>query len=130
LLNTVIDAAKTHGRSLDPTCVMFSKIDGSFQIEDGVAHTEELRFESGMADLIFKGDVDLGKGELDMRIRATPLSSVGSLIEKVPVAGKAIVKATEAVLSADFVASGPISDPKVGLAAVKKLRPTSDEESE
>jgi len=129
-LNTIIDAAKTSGRSLNPMCVVFNKIDGTFNIEDGVAHTEDLRLESGIADLLFKGDIDLGEGSLDMRISATPLGSVGSAIGKVPIAGKQLKRAKESVLSTDFIARGPISDPEVKLAVMENLRPRSEEEQE
>jgi uncharacterized protein YhdP len=126
LLNTVIDAAKTRGRSLDPSCIVFTKIDGAFRIEGGVAHTEDLRLESGVADLLFNGDVDLGGRSLDMRITATPLGSVGSVIGKVPVAGKKLKQAKERALSMDFTARGPIADPEVKLAAVEKILPKSE----
>jgi uncharacterized protein involved in outer membrane biogenesis len=121
LLNTAIDVVKTRGRSLDPTCIRCTKIEGNFQIENGVAHTEDLRLESGLANLLFKGDVDLGKSQLDMRVRATPMGSIGSLMGKVPVAGKTLEKGKETVLSTDFIARGPISDPEVKLAVVEKV---------
>jgi len=126
ILNTVLDAAKTGGRSLNPTRVAFSKIDGSFVLTEGKAYTEDLRLESGVADLIFKGDADLGKDHLDMQITATPLGSLGSLMGKVPIAGGTLKKAKEAALSTRFVARGPIADPEVSLAVVDKIMPKKE----
>ena len=128
ILNTVLDAAKTGGRSLDPTRVTFSKIDGAFHLTDGKAHTEDLRLESGVADLIFKGDVDLGEDHLDLQIRATPLGSLGSLMGKVPFAGDKLKKAKDAALSTSFVARGPIADPDVSLAVVDKILPKKEQQ--
>jgi hypothetical protein len=78
-----------------------------------------------MVDLLFRGDIDLAKDYMDMKIRATPLGSVGSLVGKVPVAGQPLKKAKDTVLSTDLVARGPIGDPKVTIAVMEKFRPNS-----
>ena len=128
VLNALLDAAKTRGKSLDPTCIVFTRVSGTFSLDGGVAHTEDLRLESGIADLLFKGDIDLAGNHLDMRITATPLGSIGTLIEKVPLAGEKLKQAKEAVLSTDFIVRGPISDPEVKLAVIEKLRPKDEEQ--
>lgn len=122
-VSTLLDVAKTAGRTLDPTRVSFHKIDGSFSVAGGVAHTKDLRFESGTVDLICKGDMDLAKNIMDMKIRATPLGFVGSLMGKAPIVGGVLKGTKEAILSTDFVARGPIAHPDVKLAAVDKLLP-------
>ena len=126
VLNALIDAAKTRGRSLDPSNIVFSSIDGTFHIENGIAHTEDLRLESGIANLLFKGDVDLAEKHLDLVVRAVPLGSVGTLIEKVPLAGEKLNKAKESAISADFIVSGPLSNPEVSLRATDKIIPAVD----
>ena len=75
-------------------------------------------------------DIDLGKDRLDMRVRATPLGSVGSLMGKVPLAGKTLEKGKETVLSTDFIARGPISNPEVKLAVVDKIKPGKENNQE
>jgi uncharacterized protein involved in outer membrane biogenesis len=122
ILNTAVDAATSRGRSLDPTSVTFNKIDGTFAITDGVARTDDLKLESGTANLLFKGDIDLGKETMDMTVSATPLGAIGSLMGKVPFAGKALQKAKEATLSTDFIVRGPISDPEVTSATMDKIK--------
>jgi uncharacterized protein YhdP len=109
---------------------MFSNIHGNFQIEDGIAHTEDLRMESGLANLLFMGDIDLGDSRLDLRVSATPLGSVGSLMGKMPVAGKVLEKSKETVLSMDFTARGPISDPEVKVAIIDKNKAGEDKSKE
>jgi hypothetical protein len=128
ILNTVIDAAKTRGRSLNPTYTVFNSLGGNFHITGAVAHTEDLRLESGIADLIFKGEIDLVDRQMDMIVTATPLGSVGSLMEKVPLAGEALKKAKEATIATDFIVRGSLTEPEVKLAAVEKLIPKTDEQ--
>ncbi len=123
VLNALVDAAQTRGRSLDPKNIAFTEISGTFHINHGVAHTEDLRLESGIANLMFKGDVDLAEKRMDMIVRAAPLGSVGSLMEKIPLAGDSLKKAKEAAISTDFIVSGPLSDPVVKLEAIDKAIP-------
>jgi uncharacterized protein YhdP len=122
IANTLFDAVRTRGQSLDPSRISFTSIDGAFHVVDGVAHTDDLRLESGIADLLFTGDIDLVKRHLDMKIRATPLGTIGSLVKKIPIAGGKLKKAKDAALSTDFFARGPISDPEVKLAVIEQLR--------
>jgi hypothetical protein len=128
ILNTVIGAVQTGGRSLDPTCMMFTRLGGSFRLTNGIAHTEDLRLESGVADLLFAGDLDLPKDHMNMKIRAMPLGSIGSVMDKVPVAGKQLKRAKESVLSTDFIARGPIGNPEVTVEAMEKFPSRSGKE--
>lgn len=126
ILNALVDAAKTRGRSLNPTNIAFTGIGGTFHINNGVAHTEDLRLESGIANLMFRGDIDLAEKRMDMIVRAAPLGSVGSLVEKIPLAGGTLNRAKEAAISTDFIVCGPLSDPDVKLEAMDKVLPGSD----
>ncbi len=128
IVNTLVDAVKTRGQSLDPSRITFTSIDGAFHFVNGVARTDDLRLESGIADLLFKGDIDLANKHLDMKIRATPLGTIGSLVQKIPIAGKQLKKAKDAALSTDFIARGPISDPEVKLAVMEKLRSNGEKQ--
>jgi len=55
-----------------------------------------------------------------------PLGSVGTIIEKVPLAGEQLKKAKETAISADFIVSGPLSNPEVKLEATDKIMPAVD----
>jgi hypothetical protein len=126
VLNALIDAAKTRGRSLDPSNIVFSSIEGTFHIEKGVAHTEDLRLDSGIANLLFRGDFDLVEKRMNLIVRAVPLGSVGTIIEKVPLAGEQLKKAKESAISADFIVDGPMSNPEIKLRAADKIIPAVD----
>jgi uncharacterized protein involved in outer membrane biogenesis len=125
LLNTAIDAAITRGRSLNPANVQFSRLSGRFDIASGVLHTEDFRLESGIADLMFRGDLDLAKNQMDMRVRTSPLGSVGSLLGKIPIAGDTLKKAKDNAISMEFIVRGPLDNPEVDSAAVEKILETT-----
>ncbi|MBW1839717.1 MAG: AsmA-like C-terminal region-containing protein [Deltaproteobacteria bacterium] len=124
IANILLDTVKTRGRALDVTRMIFKKVDGTFQLTDGLARTEDLFFDGETVDLLFKGDLDLVREQMDMKIKATtPTGSIGSLLHKVPVAGKGWDRAKKSVLSLSFIARGPISNPKVQLSAVERFKP-------
>ena len=124
IANILLDTVKTRGRALDVTRMIFKKVDGTFQLTDGLARTEDLFFDGETVDLLFKGDLDLVREQMDMKIKATtPTGSIGSLLLKVPVAGKGWDRAKKSVLSLSFIARGPISNPKVQLSAAERFKP-------
>ena len=110
--------------------MIFKKVDGTFQLTDGVAYTEDLFFDGETLDLFFKGDLDLVREQMDMKIKATtPTGTIGSLLGKVPVVGKGWDKTKKSILSLNFIAQGPISNPKVQLSAVDKLKPKREKKA-
>jgi hypothetical protein len=124
LAGKFFDVVKTRGRTLNVKRMIFKGIDGTFQLAGGVAHTEDLFFNGETVDLLFKGDLDFAEEQIDMKIKATtPTGSIGSLLGKVPVAGKGWEKAKKSILSLSFIARGPILNPKVHLSAVERFKP-------
>jgi hypothetical protein len=121
-VNSLLETAKTKGRNLLDNPVIYEKIEGTFQIDTGVAHTEDLRFEGKTVDMLFKGDLNLVKEQIDMKIRVAPMGPTGSVLRKIPVAGKGIEKASASLISLSFTASGPLYEPKVQLDMVDKLK--------
>jgi hypothetical protein len=128
LLSTLINAARSKGRTLNPSQFFFTRIDGTFQLEDGLAHTEDSYFVGETLDLLIKGDIDLVKQYYDMRVKATPVGSIDSLTRKLPVIGKQFDKAKRSVLSYSYNISGPISEPKAQLTSVEDLESKEEEE--
>jgi len=123
LVNMVRDVAKTLGRTLDVSRMVFKKIDGSFQVTDGVVYTDDLYFEGDTADFVFKGAFDLVREEINMQINVIPTGTIDSLVTKIPLVGKQMGRVKKAALSFRLVARGPFGDPKVQLLAVDKLTP-------
>ena len=73
LLSTLISAVRSKGRTLNANQFFFTRIDGTFHLADGLAHTEDSYFVGETVDLLFKGDIDLVKQYSDMRVKATPV---------------------------------------------------------
>ena len=127
LANLVIDSLKSRGRSLNINQVNFNNIDGTFHITDGLAQTEDSFFDADTVDLLFKGDIDLVKEDCTMKVRATPIGTIGSLMRKIPFLGKQIERLRNATLSFSFNVTGPLADPNVQLTAVERLTPQKKE---
>jgi hypothetical protein len=127
LANLVIDSLKSRGRSLNINQVNFHTIEGTFHITDGLAQTEDSFFDADTVDLLFKGDIDLVKEDCNMKVRATPIGTIGSLVGKIPIIGKQIDRLRNATLSFSFNVTGPLADPNVQLTAVERLTPQKKE---
>jgi len=128
LLSTLISAARSKGRTLKANQFFFTRIDGTFHLADGLAHTEDSNFAGETVDLFFKGDIDLVKQYFEMRARATPVGSIDSLTRKLPVVGKHLDKAKRSVLSYSFNVSGPLSEPEAQLTSVEELEAKEEEQ--
>ncbi len=122
IIDQLQETAKKHGRNLLDTRVMFRKIDSTFHIEGGVAHTENSHFAGKTVDLLFTGDIDLAEKQMDMKIKAATIGAVGLVLPKVPVVGKKLEKAREAALSLTFSARGPLAEPELYLSLMDKLK--------
>ena len=127
LVDKILETAKTKGHNLVDTRVTFKKVDGTFHIADGVAHTKDSHFVGKTFDLLWKGDIDLVKKQIDMQIRAAPIGPVGLVLPKVPVVGKELEREKDYVFSLTFSARGPLSKPELHLSTVDKLKPKEKE---
>ena len=127
-LNSLLETVKTKGRNVLDNPVIYEKIEGTFQIDTGVAHTEDLHLDGETVDMLFKGDLDLVKEQVDMKIRTAPIEPIGSVLRKVPVAGKGMENISKSLISLSFTASGPLYEPKVQLDLVDKLKPKKKKE--
>ena len=128
LLSTLISAARSKGRTLNANQFFFTRIDGTFHLADGLAHTDDSSFAGETVDLLFKGDIDLVKQHYGMRVKATPVGSIDSLTRKLPFVGKQLDKAKRSVLSYSFNVSGPILKPEAQLTSVEELEPKEEEQ--
>jgi hypothetical protein len=127
LANMLVDTLTSRGRSLNVNRVYFNSIVGTVHITDGLAHTEDSLFDGESVDLLFTGDIDLVKEDCTMKVRATPIGTIGSLVGKIPIIGKQIERLRNATLSFSFNVTGPLADPHVQLTAVERLIPQKKE---
>jgi hypothetical protein len=122
-VNSLLETAKTRGRTLLDNPVIFKKIEGAFRIDTGVAHTEDLYFEGKTADILFRGDLNLVNEQIDMRISVAPIGPTGSILRKVPAIGKRMDRSIKSIFSLSFIAQGSISNPGLRLSTVDTLKP-------
>lgn len=123
----LIDVFKSRGRTFNVNQIYFHAIDGTVHITDGLAHTEDSFFNGDAVNLLFTGDIDLVKEEYNMKARATPMGTIGTLVGKIPLLGKQIDRLRNATLSFSFHVTGPFADPNVQLTAVERLTPKKND---
>jgi uncharacterized protein YhdP len=122
LVERLQEIAKKKGRTLLDSQVEFKKIDSTFHLTDGIAHTEGSHFEGKTVDLFFTGDIDLVKKQMDMKIKAATVGPVGLVLPKVPVVGKELEKAKRSTFSLTFSAQGPLAEPKLRPVVMGKIK--------
>ena len=127
LSNLLADVLKSRGRTLNVNQVYFNNIDGTVQISDGLARMEDSFWDGEAVDLLFTGDIDLVKGDYNMKARATPIGTIGSLMGKIPLLGNQIDRLRKASLSFSFNITGPFDDPNVQLTALERITPQKKE---
>ena len=129
LANLLIDTLKSGSRTFHLNQLYFDTVDGSVDINDGLVRTDDSFFAGDAVNLLFQGDIDMPKENYNLRTRATPIGTIGSLVHKVPLIGKQIERIRNATLSLNFSVTGPFSDPTVQLTAVERLTPKDEEQS-
>lgn len=122
LVERLKETAKKKGRNLLDNQSVFKKINSTFHLVDGIAHTDASHFEGKTVDLRFTGDIDLAENQMDMKIKAATIGPLGLVLPKVPVVGKELEKARESTFALTFSASGPLDEPKLHLSPLDRLK--------
>jgi len=101
--------------------MFYSSIDGDFQLKDGILYTDNLFMKGAAGDLEVKGNTDLGKEQLDIRMSYKPnvtssLPALAWIATLNPVAFLAGIALEEVITSKvyyemNFELTGPISQP-------------------
>jgi uncharacterized protein YhdP len=90
-------------------------------LKDGVASTEDLFMDSDSIRLTLTGQIDLGKGTIDVRIGVHPLVTVDTFLSKVPIAGYILTGKEKAFISYYYEVKGDLNDPKIDAIPIKAL---------
>jgi hypothetical protein len=122
LINTALDTLRTGGRNLEITTIPYDRIDGSFKIANGIAHTKKIHLKGKTLELFSGGDMDFINDKIDLKIKITPVSTAGELAGKIPLVGKEIKKIQKSFLSYDFIARGTIANPDIKVTKIEKLK--------
>ena len=98
-VGTLLNIVTFKDRTIDVSSLFFKTVNGTFNVTNGKALTEDLYFDGSAVDFRFKGYIDFAENDMDMKVQAIPLATVGTLMGKVPLVGKGLDKAKRAVLS-------------------------------
>ena len=79
-------------------------------IKKGILTLDETYIDGKSADLAFTGHIDLNHKQIDLTVLVTPLKTVDSIIEKIPIVGGILGKN---FLALPVRATGDLSDPTV-----------------
>jgi uncharacterized protein involved in outer membrane biogenesis len=120
-VGTLFNILTLQSRSFDVNSMFFKTVDGTFQVANGRAHTEDTCFDGSSVDFRFTGDIDLVENNYNMSAQAIPLSTIGTLMDKVPVVGKHLDRAKNTVLSYRFKVTGPLTKPTAELESTEEV---------
>jgi uncharacterized protein YhdP len=120
-VGTLLNIVTFKDRTIDVSSLFFNTVNGTFHVTNGKALTEDLYFDGSAVDFRFKGYIDFAESNMDMKVQAIPLATVGTLMGKVPLVGKGLDKAKRAVLSYKFNVTGPITEPEAELESTEEV---------
>jgi uncharacterized protein YhdP len=100
-------------RPLFGSGLFFSKLFADFQVQDGVAHTRNLRLESSALEMKGVGAVDLTHRTMSMGLQVYPLQSFDLLLGHFPILGPALFGKSGKVLEWRYQVDGPWKHPVV-----------------
>lgn len=104
--------------------MVFNRIKGTFQMEQGVLHTQNLRVESEALVLTMVGEIDLIKGQCDLKVGAQPFVGVDRFVDKIPVIRHYLAGPKKTVLATYFLVKGSLENPEVTAIPFQSLGET------
>ena len=99
----------------------FNTIDGSFQIDKGVLHTESILLDSAAMKIDALGDIDVGGRTVDMEIAVQPFESVDKVLGKIPILGTVLIGEEGALVISYYRLEGPLDDPNLKSVVFQSL---------
>jgi hypothetical protein len=112
---------KLHAPDIFSTGMPFDTVVGSFVMEKGIAHTDDVFFKGPAMNLSTVGDINFSKKELDFVIGVQPLETIAKLLGEIPIAGSIITGENKTLTLSYFNVKGPYIDPSVKPMPVESL---------
>jgi hypothetical protein len=106
---------------LDTEGVPFESITGTFTIENGVAETENLFFDSRVMKVSIVGSYDMSKDNLDMVMGFQLLQTIDLIVNKIPVVGYVLTGDDGNLFTTYFRVTGSLDDPTVTTMTLQAL---------
>ncbi len=92
----------------------YERIAGDFLIKDGVAETENYRYETPQRRMSLVGKFDLRQRKMDTVVGVAPLVALDKILTQIPILGKIITAGDEkSLVKTYYEVKGPFHDPIV-----------------
>ncbi len=104
--------------------MVFKSIRGTFQLDQGVLRTEDLRVESEAVVITMVGDIDLRSRQCDLKVGVQPFVGVDRFVDNIPVIRHYLAGPKRTVLATYFLVTGPLEQPEVNAIPFRSLGQT------
>ncbi len=99
----------------------YSKIEGSFQITNGVLESKNIIMRSPVFNAAYKGKLNLVTRELDSNLGVHPFGTLDSLLDKIPIVGYILMGDEKALIVYYFTVKGKIPEVEVNHVPLKDM---------
>ncbi|MFH0814117.1 MAG: AsmA-like C-terminal domain-containing protein, partial [Pseudomonadota bacterium] len=99
----------------------YDTIQGSFQIENGIARTDTLYLDSSSMEMHAVGDINLGNKTLDLEVAVQPLETVDKIVGKIPLLGTILMGDEGAVVISYYRVTGTFDKPEINSVVFQSL---------
>jgi uncharacterized protein YhdP len=99
----------------------YNKISGTFELQNGVAETNDLFIDSNAMNISVIGRIDLPKERLDLTVGVKPLQTVDKIVSHIPIVGWILTGNNKSLVTAYFEAKGSWDSSQVRAIPVKSL---------
>lgn len=104
--------------------MVFKSIRGTFQLDQGVLRTEDLRLESEAVVMTMVGDIDLKSRQCDLKVGVQPFVGVDRFVDKLPIIRHYLAGPRRTVLATYFLVTGALDQPEVKAIPFRSLGQT------
>lgn len=109
---------------MDREGMPFNLMEGSFQLRDGLVHSDDLKIISEAMNMSIVGKHNLRDETVDMILGVMPLRTVDKVVSSIPIAGWILAGEDRAVLTAYFRVEGATESPSVSAIPVNSISST------
>jgi uncharacterized protein involved in outer membrane biogenesis len=99
----------------------YNRISGTFDLQNGVAETNDLFIDSDAMNISVIGRFDLAKEGLDLTVGVKPLQTVDKIVSHIPIVGWVLTGDNKSLVTACFEAKGNWDSPQVRAIPVKAM---------
>jgi uncharacterized protein YhdP len=99
----------------------YTRMGASFTAKEGIFRTDNFLIDSPAMVITGSGDINVGKNEIEADITVSPMVTVDSFIDAIPVVRKILRKKKGGFLYVSYEVKGPLDDPGVTVAFVDTI---------